>query len=205
MECGWTELLSLERDYRTRHSRATNQHPRTDSWQGHGGNRDCQPYQGEGRPCAKSWKPPTGSARRLKPSRWRWAKTFTAKPSSPDLAQMPHCLVAGTTGSGKSVCINSMIGSLLFRYTPEELRFIDRSIRKWSRCRCTTTCRIWSRPWSQILRRCSLALRWVVDDMELRYQIFAKSGVRNIASFNDRPLPRSSEQSDAEKIFGQRA
>jgi S-DNA-T family DNA segregation ATPase FtsK/SpoIIIE len=48
-----------------------------------------------------------------------------------------------------------------------------------------------------------LALRWVVDEMELRYQIFAKSGVRNIAGFNDRPLPKSQEQSDAEEILGE--
>jgi DNA segregation ATPase FtsK/SpoIIIE, S-DNA-T family len=118
-----------------------------------------------------------------------------------DLAQMPHCLVAGTTGSGKSVCINSMIASLLFRYTPEELRFImiDPKVvemQVYNDLPHLVT------PVVTDPKKVLLALRWVVDEMELRYQIFAKSGVRNIASFNDRPLPRSSEQSDAEKISG---
>jgi DNA segregation ATPase FtsK/SpoIIIE, S-DNA-T family len=118
-----------------------------------------------------------------------------------DLAQMPHCLVAGTTGSGKSVCINSMIGSLLFRYSPEELRFImiDPKVvemQVYNDLPHLVT------PVVTDPKKVLLALRWVVDEMELRYQIFAKSGVRNIASFNDRPLPRSSEQSDAEKFSG---
>jgi DNA segregation ATPase FtsK/SpoIIIE, S-DNA-T family len=116
-----------------------------------------------------------------------------------DLAQMPHCLVAGTTGSGKSVCINSMIASLLFRYTPEELRFImiDPKVvemQVYNDLPHLVT------PVVTDPKKVLLALRWVIDEMELRYQIFARSGVRNIASFNDRPLPKSAEQSDVEKI-----
>jgi S-DNA-T family DNA segregation ATPase FtsK/SpoIIIE len=121
-----------------------------------------------------------------------------------DLAQMPHCLVAGTTGSGKSVCINSMIASLLFRYTPEELRFImiDPKVvemQVYNDLPHLVT------PVVTDPKKVLLALRWVVDEMELRYQIFAKSGVRNIAGFNDRPLPKSQEQSDAEEISGEDA
>ena len=118
-----------------------------------------------------------------------------------DLAQMPHCLVAGTTGSGKSVCINSMIASLLFRYTPEELRFImiDPKVvemQVYNDLPHLVT------PVVTDPKKVLLALRWVIDEMELRYQIFAKSGVRNIASFNDRPS-KSEEQSDNEEISGE--
>ncbi len=119
-----------------------------------------------------------------------------------DLAQMPHCLVAGTTGSGKSVCINSMIASLLFRYTPEELRFImiDPKVvemQVYNDLPHLVT------PVVTDPKKVLLALRWVVDEMELRYQIFAKSGVRNIASFNERPLPKSEKQLDAEENPGE--
>jgi len=115
-----------------------------------------------------------------------------------DLAKMPHCLIAGTTGSGKSVCINSIIASLLFRYTPEELRFIMIDPK-------VVEMQIYNdlphlvTPVVTDPKKVLLALRWVVDEMELRYQIFAKSAVRNITGFNERPLPRSQKELDAEK------
>jgi S-DNA-T family DNA segregation ATPase FtsK/SpoIIIE len=116
-----------------------------------------------------------------------------------DLAKMPHCLVAGTTGSGKSVCINSMIASLLFRYTPEELRFImiDPKVvemQVYNELPHLVT------PVVTDPKKVLLALRWVVDEMELRYQIFAKSGVRNITSFNERPLPKSQKELEAGEV-----
>ena len=94
-----------------------------------------------------------------------------------------------------------MIASLLFRFTPEELRFImiDPKVvemQVYNDLPHLVT------PVVTDPKKVLLALRWVVDEMELRYQIFAKSGVRNIASFNERPLPRSPEQSDAEKFSG---
>ena len=116
-----------------------------------------------------------------------------------DLAKMPHCLVAGTTGSGKSVCINSMIASLLFRYTPEELRFImiDPKVVEmqiYNELPHLVT------PVVTDPKKVLLALRWVVDEMELRYQIFAKTAVRNITGFNERPLPKSQKELDVEKV-----
>ena len=92
-----------------------------------------------------------------------------------------------------------MIASLLFRYTPEELRFImiDPKVvemQVYNDLPHLVT------PVVTDPKKVLLALRWVIDEMELRYQIFAKSGVRNIASFNDRPLRKSEEQSDNEEI-----
>ena len=115
-----------------------------------------------------------------------------------DLAKMPHCLVAGTTGSGKSVCINSTIASLLYRFSPEELRFImiDPKVVEmqiYNELPHLVT------PVVTDPKKVLLALRWVVDEMELRYRIFAKSAVRNITSFNERPLPKNQKAFDAEK------
>lgn len=114
-----------------------------------------------------------------------------------DLAKMPHLLVAGTTGSGKSVCVNSIIASLLYRYTPEELRFImiDPKVVEmqiYNELPHLVT------PVVTDPKKVLLALRWVVDEMELRYQIFAKVGVRNVTSFNERPLPKSQKELDEE-------
>jgi len=114
-----------------------------------------------------------------------------------DLAKMPHCLVAGTTGSGKSVCINSIIASLLFRYSPEQLRFIMIDPK-------VVEMQIYNKlphlitPVVTDSKKVLLALRWVVDEMELRYKIFAKCGVKNVATFNDRPLPKSQKELDEE-------
>lgn len=115
-----------------------------------------------------------------------------------DLAKMPHCLVAGTTGSGKSVCINSIIASLLFRFTPEELRFImiDPKVvemQMFNKLPHLVT------PVVTDPKKVLMALKWVVDEMELRYKIFAKVGVRNILGFNDRPLPKSAAELAAEE------
>lgn len=115
-----------------------------------------------------------------------------------DLAKMPHCLVAGTTGSGKSVCINSIIASLLFRYSPENLRFIMIDPK-------VVEMQIYNKlphlitPVVTDPKKVLLALRWLVDEMELRYRMFAKCGVKNITAFNDRPLPKSQAELDEEK------
>jgi S-DNA-T family DNA segregation ATPase FtsK/SpoIIIE len=114
-----------------------------------------------------------------------------------DLAKMPHCLVAGTTGSGKSVCINSIIASLLFRYSPEQLRFIMIDPK-------VVEMQIYNKlphlitPVVTDPKKVLLALRWVVEEMELRYKLFAKCGVKNIAAFNNRPLPKSQKELDDE-------
>ncbi len=103
-----------------------------------------------------------------------------------DLAAMPHLLVAGATGSGKSVCINSIITSLIFRHTPEHLRFImiDPKVvemQVYNKLPHLVT------PVVTDPKKVLLALRWVIDEMELRYRIFAKVGVRNVTGFNGRP------------------
>jgi len=114
-----------------------------------------------------------------------------------DLVKMPHLLVAGTTGSGKSVCINAIIASLLYRYTPEELRFIMID-PKVVEMQIFNSLPHLVTPVVTDPKKVLLALRWVVDEMELRYQIFAKVGVRNVASFNERPLPKSQKELDEE-------
>ncbi|MFV0336784.1 MAG: DNA translocase FtsK [Chthoniobacterales bacterium] len=114
-----------------------------------------------------------------------------------DLAQMPHCLVAGTTGSGKSVCINAIVASLLYRYTPEELRFIMID-PKVVEMQIYNTLPHLVTPVVTDPKKVIMALRWVVEEMELRYKIFAKVGVRNMASFNARPKPKTAAELAAE-------
>ncbi|PYL26358.1 MAG: DNA translocase FtsK [Verrucomicrobia bacterium] len=106
-----------------------------------------------------------------------------------DLAQMPHLLVAGTTGSGKSVCINALIASMLFRFTPEELRFIiiDPKVVEMQFYNSLPHLAF---PIVTDPKKVLLALRWLIDEMERRYKIFARVGVRNIVGFNARPLKK---------------
>jgi S-DNA-T family DNA segregation ATPase FtsK/SpoIIIE len=107
-----------------------------------------------------------------------------------DLAQMPHLLVAGTTGAGKSVCINALIASMLFRFTPEEMRFImiDPKVVELQHYNALPHLAF---PVVTDPKKVLLALRWLIDEMERRYKIFARVGVRNIVSFNARPKKKS--------------
>src|SRR5207237_606354 len=115
-----------------------------------------------------------------------------------DLAAMPHGLVAGTTGSGKSVCINSIIASILYRFSPEDLRLImiDPKVVEMQMYNTLPHLVV---PVVTDPKKVLLALKWAVNEMEKRYAIFAKCGVRNMASFNSRPVPRSQKQLDEER------
>ncbi len=114
-----------------------------------------------------------------------------------DLAQMPHLLVAGTTGSGKSVCINALIASMLYRFTPDQLRFImiDPKVVEMQVYNTLPHLVI---PVVTDPKKVLLALRWVIDEMEKRYKIFAKVNVRNITSFNARPPKKTQAELDLE-------
>jgi DNA segregation ATPase FtsK/SpoIIIE, S-DNA-T family len=114
-----------------------------------------------------------------------------------DMAQMPHGLVAGTTGSGKSVCINAIIASILFRFSPDDLRFvmIDPKVVEMQMYNALPHLVM---PVVTDPKKVLLALRWVVNEMENRYKIFAKVGVRNVTGFNARPKPKSQRELDLE-------
>jgi len=118
-----------------------------------------------------------------------------------DLAQMPHCLVAGTTGSGKSVCINAIIASILIRFSPADLQFvmIDPKVVEMQMYNALPHLKI---PVVTDSKKVLLALRWVVSEMEKRYRIFAAVGVRNVAGFNARPKPKSQKELDLELESG---
>ena len=118
-------------------------------------------------------------------------KNISGKPIVGDLASMPHLLIAGTTGSGKSVCINTIILSLLYRHTPEKCKFIliDPKMLELSTyegiphllCPVITEA-----------KKAASVLGWVVKEMESRYRLMTKEGVRNIDGYNTKhklPMP----------------
>jgi len=118
-------------------------------------------------------------------------KNISGKPIIGDLASMPHLLIAGTTGSGKSVCINTIILSLLYRHTPDRCKFIliDPKMLELSTyegiphllCPVITEA-----------KKAASVLGWVVKEMESRYRLMTKEGVRNIDGYNSKhklPMP----------------
>jgi DNA segregation ATPase FtsK/SpoIIIE, S-DNA-T family len=110
-----------------------------------------------------------------------------------DLAAMPHLLVAGATGSGKSVCINGIITSLIARFAPDELRFvmIDPKVVEMQVYAQLPHLAL---PVVTDPKKALMALRWVVKEMETRYRIFADEGVRNFESFNNRTRDRAARK-----------
>jgi len=118
-------------------------------------------------------------------------KSISGKPIVSDLVSMPHLLIAGTTGSGKSVCINTIILSLLYRHTPDKCKFIliDPKMLELSTyegiphllCPVITEA-----------KKAASVLGWVVKEMESRYRLMTKEGVRNIDGYNTKhklPMP----------------
>jgi len=112
-------------------------------------------------------------------------KSISGLPITGDLSSMPHLLIAGTTGSGKSVCINTIILSLLYKHTPEKCKFIliDPKMLELSTyegiphllCPVITEA-----------KRAASVLGWVVKEMESRYRLMTKVGVRNIDGYNEK-------------------
>ena len=112
-------------------------------------------------------------------------KDIEGGPAVVDLARMPHLLVAGTTGSGKSVAVNAMITSLLYNCSPEEVRMImvDPKMLELSIYEGVPHLLL---PVVTDPKKANLALRWAVEEMERRYDLLAQMGVRDIASFNEK-------------------
>src|SRR5438477_2142257 len=110
-------------------------------------------------------------------------KDIEGMPYVADLSRMPHLLIAGTTGSGKSVAVNAMIVSMLLRATPEEVRFlmVDSKMLELSVYEGIPHLLL---PVVTDAKKAAIALRWAVEEMERRYELLADCGVRNIGSFN---------------------
>ena len=112
-------------------------------------------------------------------------KDVSGRPLISDLAKMPHLLIAGATGSGKSVCINSIVASILYSKSPTDVRLImvDPKVVELKIFNSLTHMYI---PVVTEPKKVPAALKWLLGEMEQRYQIFAKSNVRNIVGFNNR-------------------
>ncbi len=104
-----------------------------------------------------------------------------------DLAKAPHLLIAGATGSGKSVCMNTLIMSLLFRFRPDELRLIMVDPKVVEMEMYTPLPHLIT-PVVNDPQKVPVALRWAVNEMEKRYRILAKAKVRNLSGYNSRPI-----------------
>ena len=112
-------------------------------------------------------------------------ETIGGEPYIVDLAKMPHLLIAGTTGSGKSVGVNAMILSILYRLTAEQVRFIMIDPKMLELSAYDGIPHLLA-PVVTDPKRAIVALKWTVKEMEARYQRMAKIGVRNIAGYNDK-------------------
>jgi len=112
-------------------------------------------------------------------------KDIAGAPVIADLSSMPHLLIAGATGSGKTVCINSLIISLLFNCTPDELKFIMIDPKRVELAVFNDLPHLLS-PVVTDHKKVASTLDWIVGEMDSRYELFAKSGVRNIALYNEK-------------------
>jgi len=126
-------------------------------------------------------------------------KDVTGKPIVLDLAKMPHALVAGATGSGKTVCVNSIIASLMYHSTPKDIRFImvDPKVVEMQVYNQLPHMLI---PVVTDPRKVPGALKYLLNEMERRYRLFAKVNVRNLVGFNAKIEKDREKQKEAEAL-----
>jgi S-DNA-T family DNA segregation ATPase FtsK/SpoIIIE len=126
-------------------------------------------------------------------------KSVAGKVVVSDLTQMPHLLIAGATGSGKSVCINSVLITLLHKTRPDELKLLIVDPKKIE-LGCYNKLPHLLVPVVTDAKKVSHALNWLVAEMERRYDYLSKAGVRNIAAYNARPIDRRKGAEDEEDM-----
>jgi DNA segregation ATPase FtsK/SpoIIIE-like protein len=114
-------------------------------------------------------------------------KDIYGHPLIADLSQMPHLLIAGKIGAGKSLCLHAMIASLLYRFAPDQIRFVMIEPGGNVELQVYNALPHLIAPVVSDTAKAILVLRWVVNEMEKRFLIFARVGVSNISSFNTRP------------------
>ncbi|MFA5118900.1 MAG: DNA translocase FtsK [Candidatus Omnitrophota bacterium] len=112
-------------------------------------------------------------------------KDIAGKPVFADLAKMPHLLIAGTTGSGKTVCVNTLILSMLFRSTPDELKFVMIDPKMVELAPFNGLPHLLC-PVVTDAKKAAIALGWAVGEMEDRYRLLAEAGSRNIEAYNEK-------------------
>jgi S-DNA-T family DNA segregation ATPase FtsK/SpoIIIE len=126
-------------------------------------------------------------------------KDVTGKPMVVDLTKMPHALIAGSTGAGKTVCINAIIASLLYKMTAKDLRFImvDPKIVEMQGYDSLPHMLV---PVVTDPKKVPAALKYLIREMERRYKMFAQVGARNIAGFNAKIVPDDVSKKKAEEL-----
>lgn len=130
-------------------------------------------------------------------------KDVSGAPIVTDLGDMPHLLIAGTTGSGKTVCVNTIITSMLYSATPDELRFVmvDPKMVELAVFNGLPhlLCPVVTDP-----KKVASTLNWVVEEMDARYRLLAKAGSRNIELYNEKmsknPAPQGSSHDSSEEL-----
>jgi S-DNA-T family DNA segregation ATPase FtsK/SpoIIIE len=121
-------------------------------------------------------------------------KTVTGDNVISDLAKMPHCLIAGATGSGKSVCINTVVMSILMNARPDEIKLVMIDPKKVELTSYTKLPHLIA-PVITEPHGAYAALNWLVKEMQIRYDILKQLGLRNIAAFNNRQINKEFESS----------
>ncbi len=126
-------------------------------------------------------------------------KKINGKPAILDLAKAPHLLIAGATGSGKSVCMNTIILSMLYKFSPDQLKLImvDPKVVEFSGYNPLPHLLT---PVITQVKKVPAVLRWVLNQMEWRYDVHSRVGVRNIAAFNEKKRDREILDDEGEPI-----